>query len=176
MELALGAKLAALAIFLLLAALIAAGQASLFHLNRARLRNLGEQVLHQLGRDMTLSVTYPAAGNIGGGGFMVIHPPPGKGEPVVIVYRETAPLAASTANVAICRFRLGCVIITTPLLAFRPWISGDCSHELRSARSGWPSLSFPRRPLAPRSCCSTPSGPGTAFHPRRPVHPHTGSR
>ncbi len=42
-----------------------------------------------------LAVTYPAAGNIGGGGFMVVHPAPGKGEPTVIEYRETAPLAAS---------------------------------------------------------------------------------
>lgn len=39
------------------------------------------------------AVTYPAAGNIGGGGFMVIHPPGGK--PVVIDYREKAPLGAS---------------------------------------------------------------------------------
>jgi gamma-glutamyltranspeptidase/glutathione hydrolase len=41
-----------------------------------------------------LAVTYPAAGNIGGGGFMMVHPPAGKGEPVCIEYRETAPAAA----------------------------------------------------------------------------------
>ena len=40
-----------------------------------------------------LAVTHPAAGNIGGGGFMVIHPP--KGPPSVIEYRETAPAAAT---------------------------------------------------------------------------------
>ncbi|HEV2949065.1 MAG TPA: gamma-glutamyltransferase [Gemmataceae bacterium] len=41
-----------------------------------------------------LAVTYPAAGNIGGGGFMLVYPG-GKTEPVVIDYRETAPAAAS---------------------------------------------------------------------------------
>jgi gamma-glutamyltranspeptidase/glutathione hydrolase len=41
-----------------------------------------------------MAVTYPAAGNIGGGGFMLIYPAGGKQEPVVIDYREKAPLAA----------------------------------------------------------------------------------
>jgi gamma-glutamyltranspeptidase/glutathione hydrolase len=40
-----------------------------------------------------LAVTYPAAGNLGGGGFMVVHP--ANGAPVVIEYRETAPGAAT---------------------------------------------------------------------------------
>jgi gamma-glutamyltranspeptidase/glutathione hydrolase len=42
-----------------------------------------------------LAVTYPEAGNIGGGGFMLVHPPPGEGKPAVIDYRETAPAAAT---------------------------------------------------------------------------------
>jgi gamma-glutamyltranspeptidase/glutathione hydrolase len=41
-----------------------------------------------------LAVTFPAAGNLGGGGFMVIHPGKDK-DPVVIEYRETAPAAAT---------------------------------------------------------------------------------
>src|SRR5262249_59268695 len=41
-----------------------------------------------------LAVTYPAAGNIGGGGFMTVYPG-GGAEPVVIEYRETAPTAAT---------------------------------------------------------------------------------
>jgi gamma-glutamyltranspeptidase/glutathione hydrolase len=41
-----------------------------------------------------LAVTYPQAGNLGGGGFMVIHPG-ANAEPVVIEYRETAPAAAT---------------------------------------------------------------------------------
>ena len=41
-----------------------------------------------------LAVTYPGAGNIGGGGFMLVHPPPGAGPPAVFDYRETAPASA----------------------------------------------------------------------------------
>ena len=41
-----------------------------------------------------LAVTYPRAGNIGGGGFMVIHSAV-TGEDITIDYRETAPAAAT---------------------------------------------------------------------------------
>lgn len=41
-----------------------------------------------------LAVTFPAAGNIGGGGFMMVYPG-GKADPVCFEYRETAPAAAS---------------------------------------------------------------------------------
>ncbi len=40
----------------------------------------------------TMAVTWPEAGNIGGGGFMMVAPP-GK-EPMCFEYRETAPAAA----------------------------------------------------------------------------------
>jgi gamma-glutamyltranspeptidase/glutathione hydrolase len=40
-----------------------------------------------------LAVTYPRAGNLGGGGFMVIHQP--GSDPVAIDYRETAPHATT---------------------------------------------------------------------------------
>src|SRR5215510_9147897 len=40
-----------------------------------------------------LAVTYPQAGNLGGGGFMIIHR--AEGEPVAIDFREMAPQAVT---------------------------------------------------------------------------------
>jgi len=62
----------------------------------------GAQILEQGGNAvdsaiataLALAVTHPAAGNIGGGGFMLVHPGDGS-PPVFIDYREKAPLAAT---------------------------------------------------------------------------------
>ena len=55
------------------------------------LQSGGNAVDAAIAAGFTLAVTYPEAGNIGGGGFMLIHM---NGEDSFVDYREKAPLAA----------------------------------------------------------------------------------
>jgi len=62
---------------------------------------------------LALAVTFPEAGNLGGGGFMLVHPA-NDAEPVCIDYRETAPAAATASMFSFGERRLGHKVVGVP--------------------------------------------------------------
>jgi gamma-glutamyltranspeptidase / glutathione hydrolase len=68
----------------------------------AALQRGGNAVDAAVATALALAVTYPPAGNIGGGGFMLVWPGGGLA-PVCVDYRETAPAAASPDMFAVDR-------------------------------------------------------------------------
>ena len=62
---------------------------------------------------LALVVTHPAAGNLGGGGFMMIHPHSGEG-PVCVAYREKAPAAATKTMFQLGESHLGHKAVAVP--------------------------------------------------------------
>jgi gamma-glutamyltranspeptidase/glutathione hydrolase len=66
----------------------------------AILKKGGNAVDASVALGFALAVTWPEAGNIGGGGFMLIRPSGKDAQPIVIDYRETAPAAATATMFA----------------------------------------------------------------------------
>lgn len=84
-----------------------------------------------------LAVTFPEAGNIGGGGFMVVRPGDGR-EAVVIDYREVAPGAANRELFAALESRLGHKAVGVP-----GTVRGLAAAHQRFGRLAWKDVVLP---------------------------------
>lgn len=79
----------------------------------AALQRGGTAVDAAVAAAFALAVTHPEAGNIGGGGFMLIFPGDGR-PPICIDYRETAPAAATARMFARDESRFTCKAVGLP--------------------------------------------------------------
>ncbi len=89
-----------------------------------------------------LAVTFPEAGNIGGGGFMVVRPGDGQ-PPAVIDYREVAPRAATVELFAALDGRLGHKPVGVP-----GTVRGLAAAHQRFGRLAWADVVLPAVRLA----------------------------
>jgi gamma-glutamyltranspeptidase/glutathione hydrolase len=92
--------------------------------------------------EFALAVTWPPAGNIGGGGFMLVHPPDGR-DVVCIDYRETAPGAATATMFTPQDGKFTHKIVGVP-----GTVSGMAKSHARFGKLEWRSLVMPAVKLA----------------------------
>lgn len=106
-------------------------------IGRATLQRGGNAVDAAVAVAFALAVTFPEAGNIGGGGFMVVVPGDGR-EPLAIDYREVAPAAASVELFATLDSRLGHKAVGVP-----GTVRGLALAHERFGRLPWPDVVAP---------------------------------
>ena len=97
-----------------------------------------------------LAVTWPEAGNIGGGGFMMIHRGAGRA-PVCVDYRETAPLAATENMFATDNSRYKCKAVGVP-----GTVRGLALAHQQFGKLEWKRLVMPAAGLAERGFAVNP--------------------
>lgn len=108
----------------------------------AVLRDGGNAVDAAVAVGFALAVTWPEAGNIGGGGFMMIAPGPDQ-PPACVDYRETAPAAATADMFAEGTDYVGHEVIGTP-----GTVAGFALAHERYGRLPWRRLVEPAVKLA----------------------------
>ena len=114
----------------------------------AILRRGGNAVDAAVATAFALAVTHPSAGNIGGGGFMVIRP--AKGSPITIDYRERAPLKSTQTMYLDSTGKIARQLTATGYLA--PGVPGTvrglaAAHK-RFGKMAWKDLVMPAVDLA----------------------------
>ena len=109
----------------------------------AVLKKGGNAVDAAVATALAMAVTWPSAGNIGGGGFMVVHPPAGKGDVTVFDFREKAPLAATRKM-----FNKDDSVYTHKAVGVPGTVSGLYLAHKRFGKLPWKDLVMPAVKLA----------------------------
>ena len=78
--------------------IVTSSEAQATHAGVAMLERGGSAVDAAVATAFALAVTHPSAGNIGGGGFMLVRPPGAEATTTAIDFRETAPAALTRAG------------------------------------------------------------------------------
>jgi gamma-glutamyltranspeptidase/glutathione hydrolase len=91
---------------------------------------------------LAMSVTFPEAGNIGGGGFMMVLPGPGL-PPVCVEYRETAPAATNAQTFVNDVAQTGHRVVGVP-----GTVRGLAAAHSRYGKVPWRELVLPAVKLA----------------------------
>ena len=123
----------------------------------AILRDGGNAVDAAVATAFALAVTYPGAGNIGGGGFMIVRPAHGK--PIAIDYRERAPFASTPTMYLDSTGQIDRRLTATGYLA--PGVPGTvrglAAAHRRYGRLPWRRVVMPAVELADRGFPLSPS-------------------
>ncbi len=109
---------------------------------RSVLQRGGTAVDAAVATAFALAVVWPSAGNIGGGGFMMVYPGPGK-QPTCVEYRETAPAAATRAMLQNYPRMDGHIVCGTP-----GTVAGLALAHQQFGRLPWRELVLPAVRLA----------------------------
>lgn len=118
----------------------ASGYAS--RIGRDVLKQGGSAVDAAVATAFALAVTWPEAGNIGGGGFMMIYPADSR-QPVCVDYRETAPGAATPTMFVEDNRRYTCKMVGVP-----GTVRGLALAHQKYGRLPWRELVLPAARLA----------------------------
>lgn len=113
-------------------------------IGRDMLRQGGNAVDAAVATGFALAVSYPPAGNIGGGGFMMIHPGPGE-KPLCVDYREKSPAAAHRTMYRLGQSHLGARMVGVP-----GTVRGLALAHRRFGRLKWEAVVLPAARLADR--------------------------
>ena len=122
--------------------MVVSAQAESSDVGAAVLREGGSAVDAAVATALALAVTFPEAGNIGGGGFMMVWPGAGR-DPTCIEYRETAPAACMAETFVRDTLQTGHRVVGVP-----GTVRGlELAHR-KFGRRPWKSLVMPAVRLA----------------------------